>query len=344
MKIMNAHESDINNIINNVSIHSMKLMKFYGYEMDFDLDKPAALNCPFYHENILISRLYRLVYLHCYAKLPIEDCFTPSIRDAEQDGHFFQNLQAANPNKTNWVRNWRVVYCYKNGVVATRKGRVRYFPQGQFLADEPRGEIRKNSKIHFFNSHEFAGLQRDFYYVFGDYVDSDIDSRKSLRVYFNLKPTKAADAISYISFELNRVHIPFTFKCLNSPALYGRADSGVLYVAKHDYRSVLRVLSELRSETFHWCEKEIPLFSLKLAPGVGMAESPDLDSFGGHCSRVIAEALYGCFEQNLHTQKLRCYEVKRALFYAGIEMASPYIVGASGYKDSLKTVSSLTNY
>ncbi|WP_394209839.1 T3SS effector HopA1 family protein [Enterovibrio calviensis] len=341
MKLINYHEKDMNEIVRNIGVNSESLVNFYGYEEEVERDNVIDLSHPFYHENALVSFLYRLVYLHCYAKLPIEKCFSVSKRNVEVDSQFLKKLQSANPSESRWSRNWRVIYCFRNGVAATRKSRVRIFYQGQFLASEPRAQIRKGDIIHCFNSHESTSLQRDFYYVFGDFFDTDIDSSKTLRIYFNLKASEAAAAISHLSFELNRVHIPFTLKCLNSPALYGRADSGVLYVAKHDYRSVLGVLSQLQSEIFRWCESDRPLFSHKLAPGVGIAESPVSDSFGGYCSRVIAEALYGCFEQNLHTQKLKCYEVKRQLFYAGINMASPYIVSASGYEDSLTAMNAI---
>jgi hypothetical protein len=59
------------------------------------------------------------------------------------------------------------------------------------------------------------------------------------------------------------------------PKDYGRHDSGVLYFDKSDYEVVREVLQVLYGENQSYFQPEVPLFTMQLAPGLGLAEEPD---------------------------------------------------------------------
>jgi hypothetical protein len=101
---------------------------------------------------------------------------------------------------------------------------------------------------------------------------------------------------------LNEREIPFSFKVLYNPKDYERYDSGVLYFDKRDYVLVREVLQSLYGENESHFKPEVPLFTMQLAPGFGLAEEPDQkfgeqESFGMNRCQIVANGLLEAWHQ-----------------------------------------------
>ena len=94
--------------------------------------------------------------------------------------------------------------------------------------------------------------------------------------------------------QLNAISIGFRFKVLYNPGDYKRYDSGVLYFDKRDYQAVGEVLQLVYQQSDF--KSEVPLFTMQLLPGLGLAEEPDQkfgvhESFGMNRCQIVANGL-----------------------------------------------------
>jgi hypothetical protein len=143
-------------------------------------------------------------------------------------------------------------------------------------------------------------VQNGFYMAVGNVGLNRLDHSKSppmtVRIYFNLTPEGAVAVMGSLTRQLNKKAIPFSFKVLYNPKDYGRYDSGVLYFDKSDYEVVRQVLQTVYGEVRSHFQDEVPLFTMQLAPGLGLAEEPnqkfaDQESFGMNRCQIVANGL-----------------------------------------------------
>ena len=134
-----------------------------------------------------------------------------------------------------------------------------------------------------------------------------------VRVYWNLIPDGVINVMETITTELNSLSLPFTFKVLYNPGDYTRFDSGVLYFDKCNYKTFQPVLEKIYTENKSYFKPEIPLFTKQLAPGLGLAEEPNIrftevESFGMNRCQIIANGLLTAKAQgkNSSEEKLDC--------------------------------------
>jgi hypothetical protein len=137
-------------------------------------------------------------------------------------------------------------------------------------------------------------VQNGFYVAVSNAVS---ESDKNLvRAYFNLSPEGAVVVMGSLTRRLNAIPIFFHFKVLYNPDDYKRYDSGVLYFEKGNYEAVSQVLEAVYAENQSHFQPEVPLFTMQLAPGLGLAEEPDQkfgvqESFGMNRCQIVANGL-----------------------------------------------------
>src|SRR5262245_55857332 len=91
---------------------------------------------------------------------------------------------------------------------------------------------------------------------------------------------------------LNASRVPFRIKVLRDPAAYRRADAGVLFLRRHDRARIDPLIARITAAVAEGLRPEVPLFTKRLADGLGFAEDPAGSlSFGQHRCRLVAEAL-----------------------------------------------------
>ena len=129
---------------------------------------------------------------------------------------------------------------------------------------------------------------------------------------------------------LNEMTIPFSFKVLYNPKDYQRYDSGVLYFDKKDYEVVREVLEVVYRETRSHFKPEAPLFTMQLAPGLGLAEEPDQkfahqESFGMNRCQMVANGLLEAWHQGDDSPEERMKAVFGQFSILGIDLQHPYL-------------------
>jgi hypothetical protein len=117
------------------------------------------------------------------------------------------------------------------------------------------------------------------------------DRGEAVELYFNFTPAAAIAIEQPLIRELNKLGIPFQFEILFNPEEFYRYDAGILCLPKSAYPSAKSILSELYQTHQVQFSPEVPLFTKPLAPGLGIAETPTITSFGLHRCDLLATAL-----------------------------------------------------
>ena len=156
------------------------------------------------------------------------------------------------------------------------------------------------------------------------------DSSEVGRIYFNISPSGAIALMDRLTLELNEAEIPFSFQVLYNPKAYGRFDSGILYFERNDYFAVLQVLQTVYLEYQSYFEREVPLFTKVLAPGLGFAEEPTQkfafqESFGMNRCQIIANALLDAWRQGENSPSRRVNFIHQHFEEIGISLQRPYL-------------------
>jgi hypothetical protein len=181
-------------------------------------------------------------------------------------------------------------------------------------------------------------VQNGFYMAVGNGGANRFDLSEghpvTVRIYFNLTPEGAVAVMGSLTRWLNEKAIPFSFKVLYNPKDYGRNDSGVLYFDKSDYEAVRQVLQTLYKENESHFQSEVPLFTMQLAPGLGLAEEPDRkfvaqESFGMNRCQIVANGLLEAWHQGDDSPKGRMTSIFQQFSLLGIDWQRAYLNASS---------------
>jgi hypothetical protein len=134
----------------------------------------------------------------------------------------------------------------------------------------------------------FAG---DYYIAVGDQGEP-IAEKPRITVYFNVSVEGAPLLLQTLSRGLNNAACRFIFKILNEPLHYGRFNAAILEMEAESY-TTLRAMLEAGSEQIsRHLSDPVPLFTHRLAAGIGLVESPPNDTdFGLTRCELLAQAL-----------------------------------------------------
>lgn len=214
---------------------------------------------------------------------------------------FYSKLIKSNFSKDKFHKYWIIEHINIDGsiIVTNKDKRLSVQPGHYILTQNSASPQLLDSVMLYKNSEEYS--DNDFFYhVFGEQLDENF-YEAMVRFYFNLYPEGALKIISILTKKLNKLKIPFHFKCLKNSEDYTRADSGVLYLDKRYFIDFKPVLKEIINETKSYLKTETPLFTLKLHDGIGFAENPPNpnESFGMSRCRLIAEGIWQAHENKL---------------------------------------------
>jgi hypothetical protein len=157
--------------------------------------------------------------------------------------------------------------------------------------------------------------------------------------YFNFTPETAPTIMKALTQQLNAMDIPFSFKvAYDLDECLHHYDSGILHIEKSDYLKVVPILQQMYSdvESIHerlmsrkLCltdsHREIPLFTKYLAPGLGLAEVPETESFGMNRCRIMANALLDAYHDENNTLPTRISYIKQHFTKTNISLQKPYL-------------------
>jgi hypothetical protein len=160
-------------------------------------------------------------------------------------------------------------------------------------------------------------------------LGSDQDPQTA-RIYFNISDRGAMDLMSNLTHLFNQSSIYFTFKVLYNPESYVRHDAGVLYIRKTDFHQCRKLLSEIVRECQEHLKPEVPLFTKKIAPGVGVAEEPsqhftDRESFGSNRCQIVANALVSSWGSTQDSVRHRIDTIAQHFAAMNLDLEYPYL-------------------
>ena len=173
-------------------------------------------------------------------------------------------------------------------------GRVSLFLDDRRQLEPPSARVGSTVQVRLPCARE--NLAPGFFYLLGR--AGPIDAAKGhLRAYLNLSAEAAPEWVRALCTRPGLAPLRFEAKLVNDPALFGRADAAVLYLAPESAAAMLAWLGP-------WCRAsagrvradDTPLFTRAVAPGLAIAEvaaagvSP-AEGFGQRRCRLAAEEL-----------------------------------------------------
>lgn len=289
----------------------------------------------------LVGVLQNHLYQFCYCTSFKNGRPTP-LAPSAPDPAFLPSLSAANTSRETWDPGWQISATMPGGQFLVQKGPLlRAVWPGEFLVHGGTGMAPiVGASVSLYFPRESTVMQPGFYFAFSEAVGDWQDDASLVRFYWNVKDSGAAELLRSVTTELNRFRVPFRYKCLTAREAYMRLDAGVLYVARRLYRIAVELLFDVHREVGEHLEPDTPLFTKRLAPGLGLAEDPGMmESFGTNRCRILAEAIWEAFVRGVHEERGRLQIVAQHFDKAGISLEAPYLNPGSEDRYTFPTVS-----
>jgi len=276
-------------------------------------DEPPAL---------LLQALESELYSRLYCRLE-----TAAAAGAPGDRRaLLGRLSAANCGRGSWEPGWRVVERDDDGRLAVIKDQVTFWVEPDGL--RCRGEIVPGAYCRVRVGKELRNLVPGFYVAIGD-GDAGDDDRPGplLRLYWHLaEPAAAVAYVAEATRRLNAAGVPFRTKVVADPGGYLRADAGVLYLERRDYRRLRPEIRAIHRRLATSLRPEVPLFTRPLLPGLGVADDPrDGTSFGQSRCRLVAGGLWLAHRRGATGPAARAGALAEVFAAAGLDPRRPHL-------------------
>lgn len=268
----------------------------------------------------LTHLLYRQAYMTCF------DGWMETPRSAGPGRDLAPALAAAHPGCARWEEGWRIVAVLPNGaVVAARNAQTRSFLPGQYLTHRgPDAPPSAGDKVTIAVPRSSATASAGFYYAFGSAIEPCPDFEQ-IRLYWNVQADSAPELLRSLTAALDLFQLPFRFKCLSGTAGFPRQDAAVLYAHPKYAHALLPLALRVHAEIAAGLAPGTPLFTLRLAPGLALAEDPgDSSSFGLHRCRLVARALLRCASTGEESPAGRWSALAAEFQQAGVSLEQPW--------------------
>lgn len=240
---------------------------------------------------------------------------------------FYEQLHQSNSGEGYFDSEWRVLRQAQEGTLAVQKdGLTVYIEPEQHLRVATRSCSVADTVAIRLPRHR---LEAGFYVAVGN-AGLLPDNAPTIELYFNITPAGAIVLMQRLTQCLNAIGMPFLFKAIVDPDDYGRYDSGILQVERCHYQQVRQVLqpiyAEIAPKHFH---TSVPLFTKMLAPGLGLAEEPDSESyladFGLNRCQQVATVLLSLWGTEKDSPQTRLSTIHQHLTQQGIDWQRPYL-------------------
>jgi hypothetical protein len=238
-------------------------------------------------------------------------------------------LSGANTGVGTWEPGWTVRGIEDNGQVVVAKDGVDFWILRTDLRAR-NGSIRPGESCRVRVAKELRGLIPGFYMAIGDGNGDghdDFDGAEIVdRYYWHLALSSAVPFVAAAVSLLNASRIPFRLKVLSDPRAFQRADAGVLYLHRRHRSGMGAVLADIHSAIAAGLGAAVPLFTKRLADGLGFAEDPvNPLSFGQHRCQLAAEGLWESFVRGEFARDARAAAVASVFARAGLDALRPHL-------------------
>lgn len=248
------------------------------------------------------------------------------------DLEFFAQLHKSNCGKGYFQPGWRIIGQEDDGSLAVKAGSLTlHIDSERHLQEKDKQAVVGDLVAIWTPSNR---LQNGFYVAIGNVGEENQgnikNSSETVRIYFNLIPEGAVAVMRCITQHLNEIKLPFSFKVLYNPSDYGRYDSGVLYFDKSNYEVIKKLLQRSYEENQINFNKEVPLFTKFLAPGLALAEEPDSkfavrESFGMNRCQIVANGLLEAWQKDDNSPKARIQTIFKHFALQKIDLKRSYL-------------------
>jgi|SwirhisoilCB2_FD_contig_31_7463400_length_2138_multi_5_in_0_out_0_2 hypothetical protein len=320
----------LNALLADLGIDSPCTLKF-GNLAPIEINVAQGASIPATHPltEVLTSLIYHYAYARAWTGDPAASAIpSGSLAQVEADPRFVASLSAANHSRERWDPMWRVYKAELSGALSVEKRSV-YFQvlPGSYTFTESPGRIPTiGDSVSVHVPKESNGVQRGFYFSFGETIASEFDDILLARFYFHATAEGVPNLLEWISGDLNRYRVPFRFKCLANPVLYDRRDPVVLYIAKRFVPLWLRLAASRRDELEKFLLPSHPLFTKPLVAGLGAADEPGgSTSFGQSRSRLVAEGIVTAWMAGSQSVTDRMQSIADCFHNAGLSLRTPYL-------------------
>ncbi|QLE42550.1 hypothetical protein FD723_20355 [Nostoc sp. C052] len=248
------------------------------------------------------------------------------------DVGLFQQLHESNQGQGYFDPGWLVRKMEVDGSVAVTKGKltVHINPELHLMASQTSVNVGEVVSIKMPKN----CLQEGFYIAVGNtgIIPIDVIENKYtiVRIYFNIISEGAVQIMKSLTQQLNENEIFFSFKASYSYSGYERYDAGVLYIKRDDYPLVHSILQNIYLVNQDYFRNNIPLFTKYLAPGLGLAEEPDIkfdhyESFGTNRCQIVANGLLEAKIKNQRSPEEKLNAIINQFSQLNIDLQYPYL-------------------
>ena len=236
-------------------------------------------------------------------------------------------LERANRGQGYWGRGWRVRSYDSDAMTFTvARGRLALQVSAKDCVTCDASVPAPEASVSIRFQKDLPNFSPGFYMALGDKELMRDEPVGVLRVYWNLMASGAVSCVERITKALNKADLPFTLKALDDAAQYTRCDAVVLYIRKDDFHRVAPILERSYRALETSLRAATPALTKRLAPGVGIAESPPSDvSFGLSRCRALAEGMLRAHEASKISLADRLQAVEECFIEDGFDFESPYL-------------------
>ncbi|MDQ2775705.1 MAG: T3SS effector HopA1 family protein [Acidobacteriota bacterium] len=275
--------------------------------------------------NYLLNQLQNQLYTEFYIRGKASSRLWNDEIEMTRGTDFVDTLSAANAGSGCRESGWEVVEATADEV-AIRRNRLTLWVTRADLEAPGSQAISCGADLKLRMPKELRSISPGYYLALGDRAEPDGDTARLVRMYWNLRRESAETFLREATLALNRGGFFFRLKLLNDPGSYARCDAAVLYIRQCDYAAISSALGPVYASVAHRLKPRTPAFTKTLAPGLGVAEDPgQIESFGQHRCRLLAEGLIRGYEQNAKTLDERFRMVSDYFKAEGIDVDRPYL-------------------
>ncbi len=243
---------------------------------------------------------------------------------------FLSQLQDANGGKGYFDPGWEILRLESNGRLAVYKDQLtlHVLPDWHLPPLSQSADVGDTVAIRM--PHNF--IEPGFYVAIGNAGLSRLKSQDSdqlIEVYFNFSPEGAIAILKSLSQHFNQLEIPFLFKILYNPSFYKRWDSGILRLERSQYLAIAIHLKEIYTQQQSQFKDQVPLFTKRLAPGLGLAEVPiqtgSAEDFGRDRYQLVANGLLAARQEGDESVANRMNHILRQFSQQELNWQMPYL-------------------
>jgi hypothetical protein len=273
------------------------------------------------------AAIQRLLYEVCYTRRLSEAGFDRRLAAGTQepDAGLRESLRAISASSAHWDGGWLPVGPPEPGGRFIMKGdALRWAPAGECLVASSGGAP---GRCWLLVRHDARELMPGFHFLFGRTPGDAADEFRPVRFYLHSRASTAAAVGATIADLLDAFGVPFRYKTLDFAAGYDRTDPSVLYVAARHAVMVERLLRHAFSETpGRWLDASVPLFTRRVADGIGFAVDPgNGESFGTDRCRIVAEGILDAWRAGEASEAGRWAAVEDRFAALGVSLDRPYL-------------------